>query len=320
MGPVDRKIIIQEINQVLAEQGFETSNVYERSCFDMAARKELLLLLLKVLVNIDSINVSSAEEIRKISHTLMASPLIVGLKTKNEPLEEDVVYERHGIPVIGVETLRNMILYNDHPEILADRGGYYVQINGNLLREVREEYNLSLKDLANLAHVSRATIYKYENELVRASPETAILLEDILNIKITLDIDVFKVPELNTSQVNPRQVLSNRDTDNLSKLGYGVISTSRTPFDALAKLESVKKVNDNPIIANLERDRTSKTIEKMAITLKDLSLVTDSEAVFIVDNDDFKESIDGIPVIRNWELKTIDNPNDFIKILKERKD
>ena len=60
----------------------------------------------------------------------MASPLIVGLKSKSEYLEEDVIYERHGIPVIGLETLKNMIIDNEYPEILADRGGYYVHING----------------------------------------------------------------------------------------------------------------------------------------------------------------------------------------------
>ena len=73
-----------------------------------------------------------------------------------------------------------MIVYDEYPEILADRGGYYVKINGNVLREYREEYSLSLKDLADLAHVSRATMYKYENGIVRANTETAMALEEIL--------------------------------------------------------------------------------------------------------------------------------------------
>ena len=99
-------------------------------------------------------------------------------------MEEDVVYERHGLPAIGIETLKNMIVYDEYPEILADRGGYYVQINGNVLKEYREEYNLSLKDLADLAHVSRATMYKYENGMVRANTETAMLLEEILFLNL----------------------------------------------------------------------------------------------------------------------------------------
>jgi phosphoribosylformylglycinamidine (FGAM) synthase-like amidotransferase family enzyme len=46
--------------------------------------------------------------------------------------------------------------------------------------------------LADLAHVSRATMYKYENEIVRANTETAMILEEILNTKVTLDIDLLK--------------------------------------------------------------------------------------------------------------------------------
>lgn len=48
------------------------------------------------------------------------------------------------------------------PQVLANRG-YFVNINGNLLKEFRDEYSLSLKDLADIAHVSRETIYNYEN-------------------------------------------------------------------------------------------------------------------------------------------------------------
>ena len=192
MAITNRNQLIREVYQLLNKEGFETSNIYEQSCFDIVARKKLLILLLKVLVNIDSINESHVEEIRQISNVFLASPIIVGVKSKNHILEEDVVYERHGLPAIGLETLKNMIVYDEYPEILADRGGYYVQINGNVLKEYREEYNLSLKDLADLAHVSRATMYKYENGMVRANTETAMLLEEILNTKITLDIDLFE--------------------------------------------------------------------------------------------------------------------------------
>ena len=35
-------------------------------------------------------------------------------------------------------------------------------------------------------------MYKYENEIVRAKTETAMILEEILNTKVTLDIDLLK--------------------------------------------------------------------------------------------------------------------------------
>ena len=48
-----RDQVLLEITELLANHGFETSNIYDRSCFDMVARRELILLLLKVLINVD---------------------------------------------------------------------------------------------------------------------------------------------------------------------------------------------------------------------------------------------------------------------------
>ena len=324
MAVTNRNQLIREVYQLLNKEGFETSDIYDQSCFDIVARKKLLILLLKILVNIDSINESHVEEIRQISNVFLASPIIVGLKSKNHILEEDVVYERHGLPAIGLQTLKNMIIYDEYPEILADRGGYYVQINGNVLKEYREEYNLSLKDLADLAHVSRATMYKYENGMVRANTETAMLLEEILNTKITLDIDLFEPYQediklkADTSNLNQTQ---GTNAQNLAKLGFGVVSTNKSPFDALAKAEIATKKKDNPLIANLnvQDEQNTKTLKKMAISLKDLSLVTSSNPFFVLADDKIKDSIDGIPVIKSWEMKEFENSKEFLKLIKERR-
>lgn len=308
---MNRNKLIQEINQLLRVEGFQTSHVYEQSCFDMIARRKLLLLLMKVLVNIDSVNETHVEEIKKISDVFLASPVLVGMKTRSYPLEEDVVYERHGIPAVSVETFKNMI-NGEYPEVLADRGGYFVNINGNLLKEFRDEYSLSLKDLADIAHVSRETIYNYENGKVKANIETAMVLEEILNTKITFDIDVFEPYQ------SPEEIPTNKNND-LAKIGFGVVSTNKTPFDALAKVNDTKSA-ENPLIANMDKNRNIKTLKKMAVPLKDLSLITSSDSFFVIKNEKFKESIDGIPVIKSWELKEADDTSDFIKMIKERKD
>ncbi|MDR0911268.1 MAG: transcriptional regulator [Methanobrevibacter sp.] len=315
MNLSDRTKIIIEINKLLYEEGFETSNIYDKSCFDMFARKKLLLLLLKVLVNIDSLNQSHVHEIKKISNTFQASPLVVGLKSKNHILEEDVVYERYGMPTIALETLKNIIIHGEYPEILADRGGYFVQIAGDLLKDYRTEFSLSLKELADLVKVSRETIYNYENNLSRANPETAILLEELLNMKITLDIDVFQPKKF---EVEENEVSKNENINDLKKLGLGVVSTNKTPFDALGKIEA-KKINDS-FITSLDDNKPTKTLHNVAISLKDLSLITGSDSFFIINNEKIKESLDGIPVINSWEIKEIDDKNEFLKLVKERKD
>ena len=308
-----RSQLLQQIENLLKSQGFKTSDIYDQGSFDIVARKNLLILLLKTFQNIDSINESNAHEMKQLANIFLASPIIIGEKSRNGMLEEGVIYERYDIPTIGFETLKNMILYNEYPEILADRGGYFVKIDGNVIKQYREDYSLSLKDLADLAHVSRATMYKYENEIVRANTETAMILEEILNTKVTLDIDLLKQP-----QIEDIKYSEGEDTLDLSKLGYGVVSTSKSPFDAVAKMKSSDK--HSPLIANVEKNRSEKTLKRMAIPLKDLSMVTTSEPVFIINNEKIKESIGTIPVIKSWELKEFENSKELLKMIRERKE
>ncbi len=308
-----RSQLLQQIENLLKSQGFKTSDIYDQGSFDIVARKNLLILLLKTFQNIDSINESNAHEMKQLANIFLASPIIIGEKSRNGILEEGVIYERYDIPTIGFDTLKNMILYNEYPEILADRGGYFVKIDGNVIKQYREEYSLSLKDLADLAHVSRATMYKYENEIVRANTETAMILEEILNTKVTLDIDLLKQP-----QPDDIKYSEGDDTLDLSKLGYGVVSTNKSPFDAVAKMKSSDK--HSPLMANVEKNRTEKTLKRMAVPLKDLSMITTSEPVFIINNEKIKESIGTIPVIKSWELKEFENSKELLKMIRERKE
>ena len=308
-----RSQLLHNIEKLLKSQGYKTSDIYDQGSFDIVARKKLLILLLKTFQNIDSINETNAHEMKQLANIFLASPIIIGERSRNGFLEEGVIYERYDIPTIGFETLKNMILYNEYPEILADRGGYFVKIDGNVIKQYREEYSLSLKDLADLAHVSRATMYKYENEIVRANTETAMILEEILNTKVTLDIDLLKQPQKEDIEFSNVD-----DTLDLSKLGYGVVSTSKSPFDAVAKMRSSDE--HTPLMANVEKNRTEKTLKRMAVPLKDLSMVTTSEPVFIINNEKIKESIGTIPVIKSWELKEFENSRELLKMIKERKE
>ena len=303
--------LLQEIEKLLISQDYKTSNIYDQGSFDIVARKNLLILLLKTFINIDSVNDKNAHEMKQLANIFLASPIIIGSKSRNGMLEDGVIYERYDIPAIGFETLKNMILYNEYPEILADRGGYFVKINGNVIKQYREDYSLSLKDLADLAHVSRATMYKYENGIVRANAETAMILEEILHTKVTLDIDILKYNQEEEIQYT---AINNENTENLSKLGYGVISTTKRTFDAVAK------DNSSSLIANIEKNRSEKTLKRMAVPLKDLSMITSSEPIFIINNEKIKESLGTIPVIKSWELKEFEHSQELLKLIRERKE
>ena len=292
-----RSQLLHNIENLLTSQGFKTSDIYDQGSFDIVARKNLQILLLKTFLNIDSINEQNAHEMKQLANIFLASPIIIGEKSRNGLLEEGVIYERYEIPTIGFETLKNMIVYGEYPEILADRGGYFVKIDGNVIKQYREEYSMSLKD--------------YENGIVRANTETAMILEEILNTKVTLDIDLLQQPQKDNIKYSD-------DVNDLSKLGYGVLATNKGPFDAVAKMKTSEK--QSPLMANVEKNRTEKTLKRMAIPLKDLSMVTTSEPVFIINNDKIKESIGTVPVIKSWELKEFENSKELLKMIKERKE
>lgn len=308
-----RNNINSELESFLKSEGFETSNIYDHGAFDIVARKNLLILLVKTFKNIDGVNKTNSEEMKQLASIFLASPLIIGETSRNGKLEDGVIYERYEIPTITLNTFKHMVLYDEYPEIIADRGGYFVKINGNVLKEYRDKYSLSLKELADLAHVSRATMYKYENDMVKVNTETAMLLEKILNEKITVDINLLK-PTENSENL---KYSDDENTKILSKLGYGVIATNKSPFDAAARIEN----KDSPtLIANIEKNRTPETLEKMAVPLKDLSLITSSDSVFIVDNEKISDLIGEIPVIKSWELNEFENSKDLLKLIKERKE
>lgn len=312
---MQRDFLLREVIGLLMKYGFKTSQIYDRSCFDIIARKErLLLLLLKVLINIDSFTGNQAEEMKKIASAFLASPLIVGIKSKKELLEEDVVYERYGIPTITPETLKNMVVDEVYPEVFADRGGYFVRIDAEAIKEIRKRENLSIGELANIAHVSRETIYKYEHEMVRACLETAILLESILNTKITLSADLFKVPDIETENMT-------RDAyPELAELGFGVIPINRAPFDALAKDDFRSSKREDALITNMEKNRDDRTLRKIAIKVKDLSDITETNAVFIFKKKECPKCIEGIPVVRKSEIEEMENSCEFLNVVKERKE
>ena len=58
----------------------------------------------------------------------------------------------------------------------------------------------------------------------------------------------------------------------------------------------------------------------MAVPLKDLSLITSSEPVFIINNEKISESLGDIPVIKSWELKEFEKSSELLKLIKERKE
>ena len=84
--------LLKNIENLLISQGFKTSDIYDQGSFDIVARKDLVILLLKTFLNIDSINEHNSHEMKQLSNIFLASPIIIGEKSRNGLLEDGVIF------------------------------------------------------------------------------------------------------------------------------------------------------------------------------------------------------------------------------------
>ena len=233
-----REELIKSLRQVLAKAGFFISDPHNvRSIsFDIVARRDKLLLIIKGLTNIDSLSAEDAEQLRVLAKALDGSPLVVGLHSGAGKLEEGILYSRFGIPIISEATFGEHILEGVPPFVYAAPGGLYVRLNGEHIRQIRQERNISLGTLADVAGVSRKAIQMYEGGM-GAMVEIAARIEEFLNEPIVVPLDPFSY---NAEIARALRTFDdfkglNRDVfEMLKELGYSVTPTIRCPFDALA--------------------------------------------------------------------------------------
>ena len=123
-----KEILIHQIIDVLQQADFTVSkrcNIRPRS-FDLAARKSDTLLFCKVLYNIDGLNEETAREMKSLARYLGGSALLVGAKTRDQMLEDSVVYMRYDIPAVSIQTLFDYFVEDVPPLVAAAPGGLYV--------------------------------------------------------------------------------------------------------------------------------------------------------------------------------------------------
>ncbi len=134
-----RTKLIRDVTTQLEEAGFSPSSQCDvrPSCFDLVARREDQLILVKVLANIDSLTSEDAIALQLVAHFFNATPIIIGLRTRRSALSSGVVYKRYGVSTIAPTSLHGIIAERKMPREFIQRGGRFVAIDGAKLREVR---------------------------------------------------------------------------------------------------------------------------------------------------------------------------------------
>ena len=288
------------------------------ACFDFMARKDALWLI-KVLINIDSLQPYHADELKLLSDLFSGTPLLVGEKTHREQLENGVVYKRYSVPAVNPPTLASILFHQFFPRVFAERGGLYARILGATLRERREEENLSRAQLAKKVGVSERAIYEYERGTMDATHENLLRLEKILDTDLGLPINL-REPNLGKAKKpGPVKIDDFEQTiqEKLLEIGYEVFWTECTPFDAVTKEKETENETQKLIIAGVGH-KSEKNIKKRVQITRSISDVTRKIAMFVMEGSSTK-NIEGVPIIRNKELSRFETPNELKREIRKRK-
>jgi len=312
-----REDLLGEVRDTLIKAGFYVSDLYSIRPigFDLVARRDNSLLIIKVLTNIDAMSGDVAKELRTLSILLKGCPILIGNRTGTNILEDEVVYDRFGIQAITLKTLNTHLLEGIPLEVYAAPGGLYVNLDQEKIKKLRTEQNISLGSFARSLKVSRRTVQMYEDGM-NASIEVAIRIEDALESPITVPIDILK-PLIPKKEVQPKfqetegfRKFQREIFSILNKVGYRVIPLERAPFEAVS--QDKKKILLTCV------DEYNKKLLRKAKIIHSISKITEKHAVLIIDKDVQKTSIEGTPLIIKKELKKTRGPEELLELILER--
>ncbi|NYT02095.1 MAG: transcriptional regulator [Methanosarcinales archaeon] len=305
---MDKELLTNSVISVLKQAGFTISSrcdIRPRS-FDLISRRGDLLLLLKVLSNVDGLNERTATEIRRLSKHLLGRPLLVGEKTRDQHLERGAVYFRYGVPTVSFRTLVDYLMQGVPPLVYAAHGGLYVRIDGEFLRRMRVERGISLGELAADLGVSRRTVSKYETESMDTSIDVALRLEEIFDQELIQAVDIFAPLNMEES---PEQI-DDLILRHLADLGAQVFPISQAPFNAITR--------DEKMVVLTGVSKFSSSMVKKARLMSSLSSVTMTHSAVIVDGETKVERIEETALIERRELETMDSISDFADLVLEK--
>jgi putative transcriptional regulator len=273
--------------------------------FDIIAGNDEQIIVLKVISHIDSISEENARDLDRIARNLCGTPLIVGERARDAELERGAVYVRYGIFAINYPTLHDYFVENAPPLIYASPGGFYVNISGKRLRELRESSNLSLGDLGQILGVSRRTVAKYEAGM-GTTIEIALRIEEAFDSGVVEPIDLVQSKsEQNTGEMQdiPGEIPIQAA---IEEMGMHVQPMHRAPFQALVRYDS------HTILTGYG---SAQKVTRRAGIIGNISQVTRTHAMCVMTDDHRQRRIGRTLMISEDSLLSLDEPDDLIDLI-----
>jgi len=314
---MSRSALVENVTAMLSDAGFLVSErcAIRPKSFDVAARRGRDTVLVKILGNIDAFDGHTGAEMRRLGEYLRATPMVIGLRTRDEDLKPGVVYFRHGVPVLSPDTAMDLFVEEVPPLIYAAPGGLYVNIDSEILADVREDREWSLGKLANELGVSRRTVSKYEDGM-DASVEVAAKLEELFEAPLTSPVDVIDgADEVRDGEPTPEDPDVNPEDEPivtvLTRVGFEVHPTERAPF------KTVSENADRRQQMLTGHSEFTKTAEKRARIMSSVGKVTETTSVYVVERAT-RDAVDGTALIEESELEQIEDADELRDLIRER--
>ncbi|MFD1598019.1 transcriptional regulator [Halobellus rarus] len=318
---MSRSALVGNVTAMLEDAGFLVSErcAIRPKSFDIAARRGEDLVLLKILGNIDAFDGTTGEEMRRLGTYLDATPMVVGLRTRDEDLKPGVVYFRHGVPVFNPDTAMDLFIEGVPPLIYAAPGGLYVNIDGDLLSDERRERGWSLGQLATELGVSRRTVSKYEDGM-NASIEVAIQLEEMFDQPFSSPVEVMDGAEdVRDAEPTPDDPDPESDDEHvvhvLTRAGFTVHPTARAPFKAVSE-DDERRRDFTPMLTG--HSAFTRSAEKRARIMSSLGEVTQTRSVYFTEDQSKRESVEGTALVSCEELADINDPDEIRDLIRDR--
>ncbi len=315
---MSRSALVGNVTAMLEDAGFLVSDrcAIRPKSFDVAARRGEDVLLVKILGNIDAFDARTGAEMRRLGTYLNATPIVIGLRTRDEELDPGVVYFRNGVPVLSPNTAMDLFVEGVPPLIYAAPGGLYVNIDSEVLKDARQNRDWSLGRLAKELGVSRRTVSKYEDGM-DASVEVAAELEEIFEAPLTSPVSVLEDggKSVRSTEDPPEGPGVDPDDESivtvLTRVGYEVHPTERAPFKTVSEDE---REQEQVLTGHSE---FTKTAEKRARIMSSVSRVTRTQSVYIVERAP-REAVDGTALIEQAEMEDIEEQSDLRNLIEDR--
>ena len=220
-----KKQVQEHVIEMLVKQGYAVKSIH--CCFDILARKQGRIILMKILEDRNAMTATDAEEMKGIASVLYASPIVIAEKAGSK-LQDNVVYQSFGIPVITAATF-DACMQEQFPVVQATPSGMVVQMNMERLQAIMDSQEYSPGILSRKIGISAKMFAKYRQGST-ISLQRAFRLHALLGSSVFQHFDIFQAAESpgKCSQYAAQKFLH---------LGFHATEAEKAPCDILARKE-----------------------------------------------------------------------------------